>query len=222
MGISIKYAITAHDAKMTQNGIDIKNCFDVIMQPFFPVGFEKIAIVLAMDGVEKNTMFEMRLNGPNDELLSKGEFGMIATPTGIPSKKIISIEKFMVNSRGKYTLDVLEKRVEGLKFIGSTDLFVASYPPNRKFTPEEVEKILSDDNVIKSVKTEFKGPGMKKAYKLQLNLDDSLPIEEGYNPFPENDILEIDEQRYDLTGLKRHAQLMFGRPIPKKKPEKSS
>ena len=42
------------------------------------------------------------------------------------------------------------------------------------------------------------------------------------NPFPENDILEIDEQKYDLTGLKRHAQLMFGRPIPKKKPEKSS
>ena len=219
MGMSIKYAIAAHDAKMTNSGVSINNSFDMIMQPLFPIGLEKIAIVLAMNGVEKNTMFEMRLNGPKDELLSKGEFGMMATPSGIPSKKVISIEKFIVHARGKYTMDILEKRPEGLKFVGSTDLFVASYPPKRRFSSEEIDKILADDSLIKSVKTEFKAPGMEEGYKLQINLDDSAAIDEGYNPLPGDSTLEIGDKKYDLTGLKRQAELMFGRPIPKKKSE---
>ena len=97
-------------------------------------------------------MFEIRLNAPDDSLMTKGEFGVMLDPFGV-GKKIVDLEKFLVTERGKYTVDVFEKVAEDkVKFIQTADLFIADYPPQRRFSDEEIAKILATDGVIKMLK----------------------------------------------------------------------
>lgn len=217
MAIKIRSAITAHRAKANPQmggAIDIMGAFDELIQPLFPLPMQNMAIVVSFEGLERNTVFEMRLNGPNDELISKGEFGVAVGPFG-NGKKIIDMEKFLIKERGNYTIDILEKGPQGLKFIQTCDLFIAAYPPKRIFKEGEVEAILGNEEVIKTIKTEFRPFGAKEAVKLQLNLDGTKGAEEGHQVFPETDELEIEGQKHDLTGLRRQMEWMFGRPIPK-------
>ena len=94
------------------------------------------------------------------------------------------------------------------------------YPPKRRFTEEEVLDILSKkEDVIVTVKTDYTIPGHEEVKKFQLNLDGNAPIEEGYEPFPENDKLEVDGTVYDLEGIRRNIEWMFGQPKPKAKEE---
>jgi len=227
MAIKIRSVITAHRAKANQKlggAIDLMGAFDELVQPLFPLPMQNMAIVISFAGLERNTMFEMRLNGPNDELISKGEFGVAMSPFG-NGKKIIDMEKFLIKDRGTYTLDILEKGPQGLKFIETCDLFVAAYPPKRVFKEGEVEGILVNEEVIKTIKTEFRPFGAKEAIKLQMNLDTSKEVEEGHIVFPTSDEIVVEEKSYDLTGLRRQMEWMFGRPIPKQEesaaPEKN-
>ncbi len=223
MAVKVKNLIVAHKAKLNQQlggAIDILGAFSEMVQPIFPFPMKNLSMVLELDGLERNTMFEMRLNGPEDELISKGEFGIAVSPFGT-GKKVIDIENFLITERGKYTLDLLEKNPEGLKFVQSCDLFIAAYPPQRRFSEEELKKIKADESLIKTVKTEFRPFGTKESVKLQLNLDNDMPIEEGFMPFPIEDKISVDGKEHDLTGLRRQIEWMFGRPIPKKEEEPS-
>ena len=122
------------------------------------------------------------------------------------------MQNVAVYKRGKYTADILEKTASGYKFVKSVNLFTAMYPPKRRFTEEEVLNILSKkDDVIVSVKTDYTIPGHEEVKKFQLNLDGNAPIEEGYEPFPENDKLEVDGTVYDLEGIRRNIEWMFGK-----------
>lgn len=217
MAIKIRSVVTAHRAKANQQlggAIDLMGAFDELIQPLFPLPMQNMAIVISFAGLERNTMFEMRLNGPNDELISKGEFGVAMSPFG-NGKKIVDMEKFLIKERGTYTLDILEKGPQGLKFIETCELFVAAYPPKRIFKEGEVEAILANEEVIKTIKTEFRPFGAKEAIKLQLNLDMDKGAEEGHTIFPTEDKIVVEEKDYDLTGLRRQMEWMFGRPIPK-------
>ena len=74
------------------------------------------------------------------------------------------------------------------------------------------------------VKTEFKPfefveDESVKPIKLQISLDNSVPVEEGYIAFPEDDTIEIKGKKFDLTGMRRHVEWMFGRPIPRAEEE---
>ena len=123
--------------------------------------------------------------------------------------------------RDRYTIDVLEKLADGkCKFISSHTLFIADYPPQRQFTPEMVEKILAADDVIKLVKTEFMPAGLDRRIKIQHNLDKNAPVEDGYITIPEGDKIVVDGKEYDLMGLRRQIEWMFGNPLPKKPEEK--
>ena len=78
--------------------------------------------------------------------------------------------------------------------------------------------------LIRMVKTEFKpfefaNDESVKPIKLQISLDNSVPVEEGYIAFPEDDTIEIKGKKFDLTGMRRHVEWMFGRPIPKAEEE---
>ncbi len=222
MSIKIKGIITAHRAKpnpQVGGALDILGAFDEMIQPLFPVPMQNMAIVISFSGLERNTVFEMRLNGPNDELISKGEFGVAMGPFG-NGKKIIDMEKVLLKERGNYTIDIFEKRPEGLKFLETCSLFVAAYPPKRVFREGEIEAILGNGEVIKTIKTEFRPFGVEEAVKLQLSLDNSIPVEEGHLLFPGSDEIELEGKKYDLTGLRRQMEWMFGRPIPKQEEKK--
>jgi hypothetical protein len=217
MAVKVKNLIVAHKAKLNQQlggAIDIFGAFSEMVQPIFPFPMKNLSMVLELDGLERNTMFEMRLNGPEDELISQGEFGIAASPFGT-GKKVIDIENFLITERGRYTLDLLEKRPEGLNFVQSCDLFIAAYPPQRRFSEEEINKIMSDENLIKTVKTEFRPFGIKESVKLQLNLQKDMTIEKEFIPFPVDDKISLEGKEHDLTGLRRQIEWMFGRPIPK-------
>lgn len=102
-----------------------------------------------------------------------------------------------------------------LKFIKTETLFIAEYPPQRRFTLEQIEEISKNDELIRTVKTEFKPFGFENLIKLQHNLVKDMPIEDGFIRIPENDTLEIDGKTVDLTGVRRQLEWMFGNPIPK-------
>jgi len=224
MAIKIRSVITAHRAKANPElggAIDILGSFDELIQPLFPIPMANMSIVVSFAGLEKNTMFELRLNGPNDELLSKGEFGVAAGPLG-NGKKVIDMEKFLIKDKGTYSVDILEKGPEGLKFVQSCELFTAAFPPERVFREGEIEQILKTDEVIKTIKTEFRPFGVKEAVKIQMNLDENLGAEEGHILFPPNNEMEIEGQKHDLTGLRRQMEWMFGRPIPKPEEKKGT
>ena len=141
-------------------------------------------------------------------------------PFGV-CKKILDLENILIKDRGRYTIDVLEKLPDGkCKFISSHTLFIADYPPQRQFTPEMVEKILAADDVIKLVKTEFMPAGLDRRIKIQHNLDKNAPVEDGYITIPEGDKIVVDGKEYDLMGLRRQIEWMFGNPLPKKPEEK--
>lgn len=215
--VKLKNVIVAHKAQMNPQiggAVDIYGAFDNLIQPMFPVPMLNMSIVITLEGITKPTLIEVRLNGPDDDLITKGEFAPMVDPFGI-GKKIIDIEKFLVKNRGAYTIDIFEKVGEEVKFIKTETLFIAEFPPQRQFTKEQVEAIVNGEDAIKSVKTEFKPFGSENTIKIQHNIIDEIPVEEGYVAIPENDILEINGEVYELTGVRRQIEWMFGNPIPK-------
>lgn len=221
--MTVKSIIVAYKAQMNQQmggAVDILGSFDNMIQPMFPVPMRHMSIVVTIEGIVKPTTFEVRINGVNDDLITKGEFTPMVDPFGV-GKKILDIDNILIKDRGRYTIDVLEKTAEGkCKFISSHTLFIADYPPQRQFNPEIVEKILANDDVIKMVKTEFTPAGLNRTIKIQHNLDKNAPIEDGYITIPEGDKITVDGKEYDLMGLRRQIEWMFGNPLPKKPEEK--
>lgn len=217
----VKNVLTAFKAQMNPqvNGvIDIFGEFDNLIQPMFPFPMANLSIVVTVCELQRPTMFEVRINAPDDTLITKGEFGILPDPFGV-GKKILDLEKFVVGERGKYTIDIFEKVAQDkVKFISTEDLFIADYPPQRRFSDEEKAKILATEGVIKTVRTEFKA-GEDNIIKFQVNLDKNAPIDEGHIAIPENDRLTVGERVFDLTGIRRQIEWLFGNPLPKS-PEK--
>ena len=102
-------------------------------------------------------------------------------------------------------------------------MFIADYPPQRRFSDEEIAHILAAEGVIKTVKTEFKPVEDAEPVKIQISLDKNIPLEEGHIAIPENDRITVGDRIFDLTGIRRQIEWMFGNPIPKQpeaEPEK--
>ena len=131
----VKHVITAYKAQMNPqvNGvIDIFGEFDNLIQPMFPFPMANLSVVVTVTDLQRPTMFEVRLNAPDDTLITKGEFGILPDPFGV-GKKILDLEKFLVGERGKYTIDIFEKVAQDkVKFLSTEDLFIADYPPQRR------------------------------------------------------------------------------------------
>lgn len=213
----IKNVIVAHGAQMSQQvggAVDIYGAFDNLIQPIFPHPMMRLSIVLTFEEVMKPTTFEIRLNGPDDDLISRGELTPMVDPLGV-GKKIIDIDKFLIKNRGRYTIDIFEKADKDLKFLKTETLFIAEYPPQRQFTEEMIEEIVKNDELIRSVKTEFRPFGFENSIKIQHSLVKDEEIEDGFLVIPETDRIEIDGQILELTGVRRQIEWMFGNPIPK-------
>lgn len=222
--MKVKSIIVAYKAQMNPQmggAVDILGSFENLIQPMFPIPMRHMSIVVTIEGIVKPTKFEVRLNGVNDDLITKGEFIPMVDPFGV-GKKILDLDNILIKDRGRYTIDILEKTADDkLKFISSHTLFIADYPPQRQFTVDMIEKILKTDDVIKVVKTEFTPAELGKAIKIQHNLDKNAPIEEGYMAIPEGDKITVEGKEYDLMGLRRQIEWMFGNPIPKQEEKKS-
>lgn len=221
MSIKLKHCLTSHATTFNpqSRGFDIAGQFDSLIQPIFPIGMPKLSIYLAFEGLGRDTNFEMRINSPSDELLSSGELPVPRDMFG-HGRKVINIEKFVIAERGSYTLDILEKTANGLKFLMTETLFTTSYPPKRKFQDGEVEAILgSKEKIIRTIKSDFKPVELETGVKLQLSLDINENLDEGHILFPENNTLTLEGNEYDLTGLRREMEWMFGRPIPEQQPQ---
>ena len=222
--MKVKSIIVAYKAQMNPQmggAVDILGSFENLIQPMFPIPMRHMSIVVTIEGIVKPTKFEVRLNGVNDDLITKGEFIPMVDPFGV-GKKILDLDNILIKDRGTYTIDILEKTADDkLKFISSHTLFIADYPPQRQFTVDMIEKILKTDDVIKVVKTEFTPADLGKAIKIQHNLDKNAPIEEGYMAIPEGDKITVEGKEYDLMGLRRQIEWMFGNPIPKPEEKKT-
>ena len=209
---SVETAIRADVSRNIPNGVDALGIFDNLVQPIFPFPVESLSIILSFSEMEGPTMFQVRINAPNDDLVSKGDFGVLPDQFGY-GRKVINLGGILISERGKYTIDIFELGVDKkLKFIKTRRLFFADYP------------ILEDESLIRVVKTEFKpfefaNDDTVKPIKLQISLDDSVPLEEGYIAVPEDNTILVKGKKFDLTGMRRHVEWMFGKPIPKQEEE---
>lgn len=220
----VKSIVVANAAQMSQQiggVVDILGAFDNLIQPIFPHPMMRVSIVLTFEDIRKPTVFEIRLNGPEDDLITRGDITPLVDPFGV-GKRIIDIEKFLVKDRGRYTIDIFEKEGEELKFLKTETLFIADFPPQRQLTEEQIQEILKDEKLIKTVKTEFQPFGYEKTIKIQHSLLKDEPIEEGFLLIPKDNRLEIEGKVLDLTGIKRQIEWMFGNPIPEKPLEKKT
>ena len=217
---SVETALRADISQNVPNGIDALGIFDNLVQPVFPFPVDNIAMILSFAELEGPTMFEIRVNSPSDELITKGSFGVLPDEYGY-GRKILNTGSFLVTERGKYTIDVFELGADKkLKFLKTKRLFNADYPPKREFSEDEIKKILENENLIRVVKTEFKplefaNDETVEPIKFQISLDKDLPLAEGHIALPEDNIIEIKGKKFDMTGMRRHIEWMFGRPIPK-------
>lgn len=214
----LKNVTVAHKAQMNPHvggAIDILGAFDNMIQPMYPYPMENLSIILTFEEIFQPTIFEVRLNSPTDELITKGEFQPMVDPFGT-GKKILDLEKMLIKDRGIYTIDVFEKVDNEVKFLASSKLFIADYPPQRPITPEIKEAIMGAEGVVKSVRTEFRPmDNPEQLVKIQISLDSSEPVEDGYISMPLEDKITIDGKEYDLTGIRRQVEWMYGNPIPK-------
>ncbi|ALQ40083.1 hypothetical protein RN87_06005 [Fusobacterium hwasookii ChDC F174] len=221
---SVETALRADVSQGVPNGVDALGIFDNLVQPIFPFPLENLSIILSFFEMEGPTMYQVRVNAPNDDLISKGDFGVMPDQFGY-GRKVVNLGGILITERGKYTIDIFEIGADNkLKFIKTKRLFNADYPPQREFSDAEKEAILADEKLIRIVKTEFKPfefveDESVKPIKLQISLDNSVPVEEGYIAFPEDDTIEIKGKKFDLTGMRRHVEWMFGRPIPRAEEE---
>lgn len=218
----LKKVVTACKAQANgvNNGfIDMMGVFENFIQPLFPYPMPNLSVVITVTELERPTMLEIRVNSPDETLISKGDFGIIPDAFGIGTK-IIDLENFVIGERGRYTIDLFEKvSNDKVKFIGTEELFMADYPPQRRMSDEEKEAILKDETVIKTVKTEF-SVVPDEVIKVQISLDKNAPLEEGHIAIPEDDRLIINEDRViDLTGIRRQMEWLYGRPYPKQTEE---
>ena len=217
---NVETALRADISQNVPNGIDALGIFDNLVQPVFPFPVDNIAIILSFAELEGPTMFEIRVNSPSDELITKGSFGVLPDEYGY-GRKILNTGSFLVTERGKYTIDVFELGADKkLKFLKTKRLFNADYPPKREFSEDEIKEILSNENLIRVVKTEFKplefaNDETVEPIKFQISLDKDLPLAEGHIALPKDNIVEIKGKKFDMTGMRRHIEWMFGRPIPK-------
>lgn len=223
---SVETAMRATQNQFIPSAVDAMGIFDNLVQPVFPFPMQELAIILSFEGMEAPTMFELRINSPKDELISKGSFGVMPDPFGY-GRKIINLGLLLITERGRYTVDVFELGADQkLRFIKTEALFIAEYPPQREFTEAEKEAIIADENLIKIVKTEFKplefanDPNVEPV-RFQVSLDKNQAIEEGYIALPEDDKIVINGKEFDMTGMRRHIEWMFGQPIPKIEEEKN-
>ena len=217
---SVETAFQAVPNQYVQGALDVLGIFDNVIQPVFPYPFSNIALIFSFEKMDKPTVFEIRINAPDDTLISQGEFGVMPDAFG-NGRKIVNLSNFLVAERGLYTVDILEKVAEDkVNFISTEELFMADYPPKRRWTEEEIQEILGTEGVIKMVKTDYKPVKYIQDESLepihfQLFLDPNEEIEEGFVAFPENDKIEIRGEIFDLTGIRRQIELMFGQEIPK-------
>ena len=221
---SVETALRADVSQNVPNGVDALGIFDNLVQPIFPFPVENLSIILSFSEMEGPTMYQIRVNAPNDDLISKGDFGVLPDQFGY-GRKVVNLGGILITERGKYTVDIFEIGADNkLKFLKTKRLFNADYPPQREISDAEKEAILADEKLIRMVKTEFKPfefveDESVKPIKLQISLDNSVPVEEGYIAFPEDDTIEIKGKKFDLTGMRRHVEWMFGRPIPRAEEE---
>ena len=213
----LKNVIICDKATMSQKGggkIDIMGAFENIINPLFPMPILSLSIVLMLEEVRQGAIVEIRVNSPSDELISKGEFELMVDPFGV-GKKVVDLEKILLQERGIYTMDIIEKIDGTNKFIGTTKLFIAEYPPQRPLNQDIIDKILAKDGVVKSLKTEFRPyDNQDEQVKVQISLDPNEVIEEGYIAMPKDDKVVVSGKEYDLTGIRRHVEWMFGSPMP--------
>ena len=217
---NVETALRADISQNVPNGIDALGIFDNLVQPVFPFPVDNIAMILSFAELEGPTMFEIRVNSPSDELITKGSFGVLPDEYGY-GRKILNTGSFLVTERGKYTIDVFELGADKkLKFLKTKRLFNADYPPKREFSEDEIKEISENENLIRVVKTEFKplefaNDETVQPIKFQISLDKDLPLADGHIALPEDNIIEIKGKKFDMTGMRRHIEWMFGRPIPK-------
>lgn len=209
---NIRYFITADYASVDQAGkLSVNGFFDNFQVSVCPSAAPKFFVVIGFSDLEEDTEFTLDFFDPDGISVAEATGQVRKQPGSNVSNFIMELNDFPLPKRGRYRIEIKESD----RAIGTYD-FTADWIPEREFKPGEREHILSDEAVIKGAHIKVICPkcGTEKKYELTLLPDKE--ITEGYEWFPEDNIMRCCDPslNVDITGMRRQIEWSYGQKLP--------
>jgi len=208
----MKIKATSFIGNITKNEktgrISLHEIIDNISVYMTPTKLTNTFLYLDFSDIEKEEKVEIEII---DELKNIVFHKELLIEEGFNIKKIINIKEFPIKSIG--ILSLVIKKQENILMENS--ILKVDFMKKRELDSDQIKEILDADNLIKRVNIELP-MGKEKVYKYQILLDKSLSVDDGYEKFPKNYLLKIDDNEYNLEGYYNHATQLFGKKLPSK------
>lgn len=214
----VKYFITVDLAHLDSKNqkLSAKGFFDRFRISIFPSKAPQFFLVLGITDIKGSVNIVLQINKPNGEIHSMIETRFQAKSPLDTVNRIIKMDGLPLPERGIYTFKVILKEDQSLL---AEHILIADYPPKREFSPEEIQRILTDPMMIKDSKVKVQCNKCGQMFHFELRLDPNQPTTPGFLPFPPNNKLNCCGE-LDLTGLRREIEWNFGKSVQKEEPPK--
>lgn len=176
----LKYFIQCDDVQNENGKFSAVGIFDTIFSFIFPASHKKFFLLAGFSGEPGEHHLELQVSGPDGRVLgnTKGEL-KLDSPDNV-ANVVFGFEGFPLPAEGRYTLSLF---MDG-DFVVEHG-FTAKPPfPRRQRTPEEIDKLLTQQDVIRSANADVQCQRCRANYKFQLQLDPKSAVEPGYTPLP--------------------------------------
>lgn len=211
---NIKYFITADYASIDaqSNKLSVNGFFDKFNIVTFPSTAPRFFMILGLSNIRGVINIEITISSPNGEIVFSQNGKIEAEDPEAVTNIVTELIDFPLVERGAYSVKI--KDTDKLELIGENYLH-ADYWPQRNFKPEEIEEILKNPNLAKGARIEIFCPKCNKEFKLELNLDHTKQISDGYEKFPSDNKIDCCDNIIDLTGVRRQIEWRFGSKLNK-------
>lgn len=176
----LKYFIQCDDVKNDNGKFSAIGMFDTIFSFIFPASHNKFYLLAGFTGDPGDHNLELQVSGPDGRVLgnTKGEL-KIENPDSV-ANVVFGFESFPLPAEGRYTLSLF---MDGDYLV--EHVFTAKPPfPRKERTPEEIQELLTQPDVIRSANADVQCQRCRAAYKFQLQLDPKATVDEGFSPLP--------------------------------------
>lgn len=202
----IKYFIQCDEVRNDNGKYSALGIFDTIFSFIFPATHRRFVLLLGLVGAEGKFDLELHFTSPHGTNLAtiKGEL-TLPSPEQI-GNVVFALENFPLPEEGQYTISVF---LDG-DFLA--EYFFRVQPPFRKRerTPEEIEVLLSQPDIIQVANVDVTCEQCKTVYRFQHHLDPNTPPEPGFLNLPPGDVfacavcgrhIEVQQIRDNLENI---------------------
>ncbi len=206
----LKYFIQCDDVQNDNGKFSAVGIFDTIFSFIFPANHKKFFLLAGFSGEPGDHSLELQVSGPDGRVLgnTKGDL-KLENPDNV-ANVIFGFDSFPLPSEGRYTLSLF---MDG-DFVVEHG-FTAKPPfPRRQRTSEEIDKLLTQQDVIRSANADVQCQRCRSKYKFQLQLDPKSGVEPGFTPLPPGNSFLCGQcgNEIPLTQVRQNLENIVGIP----------